>query len=125
MESMHNFLGEIRPGIKANPTLHHNVECVHLFPSAGTIAGVIISLEFAEWLVCIWIGGAAGSTTARLMLFRRIFSVVDWSTTWLLDANFSFSSPEKRNSLERINNKQILNQANYVNNNFKRDTHTQ
>jgi hypothetical protein len=50
---------------------------------------------------------------------------VDWSTTWLLDANFSFSSPEKRNSLERINNKQILNQANYVNNNFKRDTHTQ
>lgn len=70
------------------------MECVHLFPFTGTIAGVIISSDFVERLVCIWIGGAAGSTTERLMLFRRTFSVADWGNTSLLDANFSFFSPK-------------------------------
>lgn len=73
------------------------MECVHFFPFTGTIAGVVISSDFKEWLVSICIAGTAGSTTARLMLLGNTFSVTDCSINSLLDANFSFSSP-KNNS---------------------------
>ena len=92
-----HFRGSYRKQQRTNRTLHHNMECVHFFPFTGTIAGVVISLDFKEWLVFTCIAGTAGSTTARLMLLGNTFSVTDCSINSLLDANFSFSPP-KNNS---------------------------